>query len=219
MAFLDADDKWKESKLERQVNLLDTLESEYVAAYCDAHIKVSPLLDQIRTLYKKVTSSYGITGVEGGEELVDELLLLNFSIGTSSTLLVTREVAEKINGFDESFNRQQDLEFLVRVLREGKLAFVPYKLVVKYETGKPSAATIEQSRYHFLQKYSDSVLKLESEGKNVIDNHRVHIANAYFAEGKFRKGTSLLFNQSILDRQHLPRLIWYSIGGIWNQLS
>lgn len=152
IAFLDSDDSWKQRKLRSQVTTLERRSSEWIAAYCDfTQSRSNTVVEKIDNLVRRPT------GLEGGEELIDHVLLRRFAHGGASTLLVRREAAEAISGFDPTFERYQDVEFLIRLLQTGKLAYVDEKFVLKNDTGNPSAQTVVEASEHLNEKFADLI--------------------------------------------------------------
>lgn len=111
IAFLDDDDEFLEDKIQKQVEKMETLDDTWGACY---------------TGYRKQKDNVVIEiGTENREgKLKKEALMRTLYISGGSNLLVKKSVIEEINGFDESFSRNQDLEFLVRILENYKLAYV-----------------------------------------------------------------------------------------------
>ena len=190
VAFLDSDDEWRPEKLERQLECLEERGDEWVAAYCGFERLRSGRTKHLRALVAGLLPENETIGREGGEELIRDSLLLNgFSTGGMSTLVVERDVLEEMDGFDESFERQQDWEFRNRLLRHGRLACVDEPLVVKHQSaGGPSAETVKQATEHYLATFDDEIRTLEAEGYDVVGIHYVRVAQFYFADGQFGEG-------------------------------
>lgn len=149
IAFLDSDDEWKPTKLEYQVDCIESRSTEWVAVYCGweqiRDSRVSQLVDKFATRE---------TGLEGSENISRKLLLRETALGGASTLLVRRDVANNLDGFDEEFQRHQDWEFILRLLEKGKLAYVDKSLVRKYDTGKPSCKKAMKASERYREKLS-----------------------------------------------------------------
>jgi glycosyltransferase involved in cell wall biosynthesis len=204
VALLDSDDLWDPRKLERQVACLESRSDDWVAAYCGYERQRSGSDGRLRVLVDAVLPSVEREGMEGGAELVTESLLLRgFSTGGSSTLVVRRDVVQRMGGFDESFQRQQDWEFRNRLLREGKLAYVDAVLVQKKESTPPAAETVERSIRHYLDTFAEDVDALEAAGHDVTGRHLFIVARAFLSEGNFDKGLYYL------RRSHLPTVRQY----------
>lgn len=110
IAFLDDDDYFYPTKIENQIKRFFELTDDYGVCYSKYETRKNGL----------VTLTYK-DNVEGS--LLEYALMRNLFIAAGSNLLVKRHVIEEINGFDESFSRNQDLEFLVRILQIYKIAY------------------------------------------------------------------------------------------------
>jgi glycosyltransferase involved in cell wall biosynthesis len=226
VAFLDSDDAWEPTKLERQVACLESRSDEWIAVYCGVeyvNADQRPYLDILERGADVVRSivpladdrGYAHMGKEGGAKLAEEVLTLEFSVGGCSTLLVERSAIEAIGGFDTSIQRQEDLEVLIRLLREGKLAYVDADLVTKYEGSSPPPDVVLRERENFLQKFSEDVVSLELHGVDVVCHHRFAVALAYYQDGDFETGTKHLSGsrpQFLADYYTLLKSIFNSIG-------
>lgn len=118
ITFLDDDDFLLPRKIEAQVRAIESSD-EYSAAYTGFRIiKNSKIL-------KEVSDSRS-------GNLMFQLLALQWSIGSGSNPLFRKNAFDSINGYDESFVRHQDLEFLVRFFRKNKIVSVKEILVNRY---------------------------------------------------------------------------------------
>lgn len=199
VAFLDSDDVFHPRKLERQVAELESRGDEWVAAYCGVDYRVPPTSRPVQLFERGLRAvlepfapslfeGYAGMGREGGAELVGPVIKMEFSVGGSSTLLVERDTLEAMDGWDATFQRQQDLEFLVRLLRQGKLAYVDETLVTKYEWPGPSYDVVVRERERFLRTFADEIVAMELQGENVVGAHRFAIALSYFNAGDMDAG-------------------------------
>lgn len=206
IAFLDSDDEWLPSKLEKQVNCLKSRSDEWIGVYCDYEVQRHGFAKMLRkVLHMLVESNQTKTRKrEGGEGLIGELLSNQFSTGGASTLLVTSEAVERINGFDPKFRRHQDWEFLIRFLSVGSLAYVDEKLVTKHETSSPSAATIEDSKKKYFNKFREEIYCAEQSGYDVTAKHRFDLACWFFRDGNFHKGLHYLKMVSSENQELFP---------------
>lgn len=209
VAFLDADDEWREEKLERQLARLDSKPEGWIAAYCgfrrvrDHSGRLGGLVEfGSRVVHREGGPSRSI-GWEGGEDLIPHLLTMEFTTGGCSTLLVERTAVQAIGGFSESFDRHQDYEFLVRLLQEGKLAYVDEILVVKHESGFASAETVAASKEQMLSTFSDTIERFEREGYDITGIHTYSLALLYLRDGHWRRGLSYL-REAGLRGSYLP---------------
>ncbi len=121
ITFLDDDDEIAENKLEKQIHKLEECGKEYSCCYTGYH--------------KILGSDHEYKNDEKVEGYVYPYALArSIYVGSGSNLLVRTSVAKEINGYDISFKRNQDLEFMVRLLKNYKLAFVDEDLMtIHYE--------------------------------------------------------------------------------------
>ncbi|MYL15293.1 glycosyltransferase [Halorubrum terrestre] len=187
IAFLDADDEWKSTKIEKQLTELQSRSDEWVAVHCRVENDRSALNDIGDKLATVVGARDADPATEGDSVIINEILRMNWHMSTSS-LLVKRETVETVDGFDERFQRHQDWEFLIRVVKHGKLAFVDEPLVIKHGTGRPSAAVHEDAKRLFLNKFDEEIAALESDGEEITHRHELHLARLYLEDGEFGTG-------------------------------
>ncbi|MCR8968938.1 glycosyltransferase family 2 protein [Facklamia sp. 7083-14-GEN3] len=111
ITFLDDDDEYYENKLRIQANCLDSIGEEWGLCY---------------TSYEKIdrfgNRQYSLEKSEGN--LYIQALSKNLFIGSGSNFMIRKSVIDKIGVFDETFIRNQDLEFLVRALKSYKIKYV-----------------------------------------------------------------------------------------------
>lgn len=214
IAFLDSDDEWLPRKLERQVAELERRPPEWVAVYCGVGIADNAGVIRDFARAAGLCRLSETEGAEGGAELVEDVLLDRLHTSAGSTLLVTANVVEAIDGFDESFQRFQDPEFLIRVLRQGKLAYADETLVRRYDTGRPTAAVIERSDRKYLEKFSDTVEALEHDGHDVRGVHHRFLAKFYFQDGEFDEALRHARQASVPAVRQFPGLVQAVVSGV-----
>ncbi|NKE36550.1 glycosyltransferase family 2 protein [Natronococcus sp. JC468] len=213
IAFLDSDDVWHPLKIESQVNLLESRGKEWVASYCNVcYISNSILFNTIKNSNEKVEK------MEGGSDLIPEVLSMNFDLGGSSTLLVKKETVDEIGGFNEEFDRHQDWEFLIRLLKIGKITHLPYPYVRKYSTSSPSIEKVKNAKYKLMSEFRREVAAAESNGYPVRKYHRLDLANQHMRNGSMCESLRLLsqskfylsggmgFIKATLDRLFLNKI-------------
>lgn len=220
IALLDSDDEWAPTKLEQQVDLLEQRSDEWVAAYCGTTIvddeEANPWWERAKSILGGHSSR---EGAEGGEELVKEILMENLHTSAGSTLVVESAVVDHIGGFDESFDRYQDTEFLIRVLKQGKLAYVDEPLLLRYPSGGPSADAVREANSHFLQTFAEDVVELETKGYDVTGTHHYALAEVYLREGRFGPGVQFLRAGTTPQPGQLPGLCFNVCKGIQQRLD
>lgn len=173
IAFLDDDDEFLPKKVAVQVECMDALDDSWGACYTSYH----------------VLKSGGETEYSGenrqGNLYMNALMRTLYIMG-GSNLLVRRKVVEEINGFDESFRRNQDLEFLVRILEKYKLAFVrDDSLCIHMEVRdiRRTFDEIDAIALNYLKVFSDRINALTTKDRkkviSVISLERARTAIQY----------------------------------------
>ena len=120
IAFLDADDWWHPTKVEKQVSVLEMKPSVGLAYTWMQSVSVSEktldvISDQENGLLKK-------------EDVFPKLFLGKHLTGAGSTMMVRRECVERVGAFDTKLAGPEDWEFPLRVALEYDLWCVPEPL-------------------------------------------------------------------------------------------
>lgn len=218
IALLDSDDEWLPQKLERQLAILERRSSDWVAAYCDV---TAPENGETNRLVWTIGTFLGgeqPRHLEGGKALIGEVLTDRLHTSAGSTLLVERDVATEIDGFDESFDRFQDTEFLIRVLEVGKLARVPDELVIRDPTGHPSPAVAERSLERIRETFADHIERLETDGEDVIGAQHLILAREHLEHGNLSEGLTYARTAKTPTTQY-PGLFFAATKGIGKRLT
>lgn len=118
IAFLDDDDEWMSSKLEKQIACMRAAPEKVGMVYCWAQI-CNGEGDVIRNYKPEIKGDIF-------SDVLDEQ-----RIGNCSTLLVKKNVVEQVGGFDENLRRGNDGDFIRRVTLHYEVDFVP-ELLIKY---------------------------------------------------------------------------------------
>jgi glycosyltransferase involved in cell wall biosynthesis len=188
IGFLDSDDVWHPTKLKKQLNQLDSKPAEWAACYCDVkRNRGNILIDTLDTVVSRKS------GPEGGEELIDDILTRKLDFGGTSTLLVRHDVVSQLDGFDESFQRIQDTEFIIRLLMEWKLTYVDEVLVTKYDTGSVSLNDSIGAVEQFHRSFSE-LLNRRGLQDVVRKVDYFNLAKAHFSHGQFTDGFDYLLD-------------------------
>ena len=127
--------------------------------------------------------------VEG--DVIFDLLSGNpgFKIGGTSSLLVRTKFAKEIGGFDESFKRHQEWEFLIRLLRDKKLKMLREPLWVSIGDNSPNAEKMEKVKKKFLIKFKREINSFGKKGARLIyGNQYLSLSLFFFRQGDIGKG-------------------------------
>lgn len=117
VAFLDDDDLWLPEKLERQYQKIRSADSDVGLVY-SGHTKFDP--ETYRTIDTFVPKHEGW--------LYQQLLYKNV-IGGLYSVVIRRDILERVGGLDERFSALQDADLYVRVSALCKTTFVKEPLV------------------------------------------------------------------------------------------
>lgn len=215
IAFLDADDEWKPTKIQKQITELQSQSDDWVIVHCGVENKRGALNTLGHSLSKFVGVQDRNPTKEGDTDVIREVLRMNLHMSTSS-LLIKYETVRAVGGFDERFQRHQDWEFLIRVLTEGKLAYVDEPLVIKHGTGRPSASVHEEAKQLFLEEFSKEIYHLNPDGEHIIHQHKLSLARMYLEDGQFSEG----FNRArICSLADLLSVAWSVSLGVYTKLQ
>ncbi|MCI5718101.1 MAG: glycosyltransferase family 2 protein [Alistipes sp.] len=155
IAFLDDDDQFVDKKIEIQVLALKSLDESWGGCYCNTNL----------------VGKLNITLCnEKSGNLAEDLLLGNVRFNTSS-LLLRKEVFDNLNGFDVSFERHQDWEFMMRYFRRYKI-FLPTSLpLLNKFSSRMSSSNLPNSekliliKEKFLNTFESDIRALENANK------------------------------------------------------
>ncbi len=148
IAFLDDDDVFLPSKLQKQVEYLDRNKSQD-AVYCFAQRNG-------QVVSKKMLEGDGTRAI----------LLLESNYFTPS-LMFRRSAVEAIGGFDETFSRHQDYDLMLRFFAAGyTIGCVPEVLIeIGLNAGEniPRGEKIDQLKGYFFEKFDSFVSREDAK--------------------------------------------------------
>jgi glycosyltransferase involved in cell wall biosynthesis len=180
LAFLDDDDEWLPRKLEKQVGRFLKVPEKVGMIYC-----WMDYFDQMGNLIKEHHPE--LRGYVFPEVLDAQRL------GGCPTLLLRKEVVEKVGGFDESLPRGNDGDFIRRVCYEYEVDCVP-EVLVKVHVGhgleRISSNDAVGVRHAImgnlakLSKFGDEVEKYPGRFAHIYSTIAFH----YIQAGEVKKG-------------------------------
>lgn len=150
ISFLDDDDIYLPDRLEKLVDCLEQYDSSWGVCY-SAYVK-RMCNGTLQNSAEKVTG-----------DIFLQVLMRSFYLGSGANIFVRREVIDKIGFFDESFRRNQDLEFLVRATKYFKVAYVDEVLMEIFYDIRTSNLTYEDQKQReilFRKKFSPFLVSL-----------------------------------------------------------
>jgi glycosyltransferase involved in cell wall biosynthesis len=166
ICLLDDDDEFFPEKIEKQVHALNQLDDSWAGVFCNSINRfITP--HGIKEQLNKVDLS---------RNLYEEFLFCRAKFGSSS-LMLRKSVCLEIKGFDTSFKRHQDWEFLTRILRKYKLKQVePDKALLFYyvypqNINRPSGKQAQIYREHYLNKFKQDIESSPNKNKIYYKNY------------------------------------------------
>lgn len=186
IAFLDDDDEWLPTKIEKQIDFLNN----------------NPGFDGVSTLFSLYTNGVMVSSYKEYEieNLQYKVFLRKVDIGTP-TFLARRDSLIKMGGFDEHLRRHQELQLFVAFLDTYKIGLVPEILVKVHSDSTINRPDVEklirikqeyfQSVKQYLDKYSPS------ERRRIMANHYFEVAYIAIKERKITTFIKYLFKAGI----------------------
>ena len=188
ITFIDDDDEIDENKILRQVECLEKLDNSWGVCYTSYHV--------LKPGNKIIYSAEKRSG-----ELYVESLARTLFMGSGSNLLLRKSIVDFIGGYDESFIRNQDIEFLVRVLEITKIAYVDEDLLTVHldeNRKKMSWENYELYTKHYLDNFSNRIDLLNPKNKKRVKNViSLECARVAMSFGYANKSISILYKNKV----------------------
>lgn len=157
LSFLDDDDIYLPDKIEKSVNYLNNNQDKQ-GVYSSV-------------LFMNSKSFYSIRKSYNSNNYQRDLLIDNNLLGTGSNIFIKKECIKKLKGFDTSFLRFQDVEFMIRFLDYYNLGAIEEVLVVK-DSGdlvrRPDYTKVKSMVDLFINKFELTISKLDINDNNLF---------------------------------------------------
>lgn len=179
IAFLDADDFWEPTKLEKQAELFER-DGRIGLVHCGMREFDSDTGETI-ALHSE--------GMEG--EVADELLLWErpVIVGPGGTIMVSREAFEAAGGFDPRQKCGEDWDLCYRIARQYRVGFVPEPLVSYRSHGAAAHRNVremERGMGLFYEKaFAEAGPEVAALRRRALGNYNRVLAGSYFLAGKY----------------------------------
>lgn len=160
IAFLDDDDFFFSSRLQEFVSAAEVHQADMV--YSDV-------------LFVREDNMVGTMTAKSNGFSYKDLLMDQSLLGTGSNIFIRKNIYESINGFDETFFRYQDVEFMIRALQKGKIIGINHLLVAKDITN----ARFYPQYNRFLRAQEMLITKFRTELNNL---DRMEMRNALYTK-------------------------------------
>lgn len=175
IAFLDDDDEFLSDKIEIQVKALESLDGSWGGCYCNTNL----IGKRNVILYNNKSGN-----------LAEDLLLCKVRFNTSS-LLLRKEVCDNLNGFDISFERHQDWEFMMRYFRMYKIYLPTSSPLLNKYSSRMSSCNLPKSekliliKQKFLNTFESDINALKNSNR-IYHEHWMQIALSLLYEKKYK---------------------------------
>lgn len=184
IALLDSDDAYMPDRLQKCYDTMESSTENFAGVYTGCEFR------------RKGKSYNKFKKVKTGNFLV-ETLACTFMFCSGSNVFIRKKVVDGLGGFDPSFQRQQDYEFLVRLFEKYSLVAIPEILLVKNQENfnLPNIDRQIAIRKQYLNKFQKIIENLDECKRNYIfhsqavslaegamRNKNYKIANLYYAK-------------------------------------
>jgi len=209
ITFLDDDDEFAENKIERQIACLENLDESWGCCYSAYRIVKSENLSQV--------SNETRSG-----NLYVEALMRTLFMGSGSNLLLRKSVVDEVQGYDESFVRNQDIEFLVRILEKYKIAYIDEELLLIHQEVREVNRTfveVEEYTQHYLEAFNSRIQQLNpKDKKRVIEVISLERARSAIQLKSFKNIPSILLENNV-EIKSIFKYLFYLVKRILTHKS
>ena len=156
IAFLDDDDTWEKTKIEKQVKRFNNLSTDYGLVTCLA-----------KTYYCDELLSFYFHTIDG---ILFDILTRNTGIGLDAAL-IKHDAFNKVGGFDERLNRGQDLQLFSNLAVYYKVCLIKEYLLNIYADdpqNRSNGKNVIKRKKEYLKSIENVLENLEKKDKEVV---------------------------------------------------
>jgi glycosyltransferase involved in cell wall biosynthesis len=158
ITFVDDDDELSSEKIEKQVRSLKGHDSSWGVSYTAYQVKMPNGTRQ--------KSDKGRSG-----DVYLQALARTLYMGSGSNMLIRKSLVDSIGGYDESFKRNQDIEFMTRLAKVSKFVFIPECLLtVHYEVRqfKRTYEFLDGVALYYLERFKKDIDELPDDDRKKV---------------------------------------------------
>ena len=217
IAFLDSDDVWLPTKLERQLEVFHTSPFDNLGfVYCN----YEPISATGKNIIKSRRFFQLDPSIRG--QVYEKLWISNFIAGSASAAVVRRECFNKVGLFDELLQAAEDWDMWLRISKFYQCDYVNRYLVkIRY-----TRHSMQRDKTRLLVADAmvvEKLMSIEELDENVIDRLRDKIVGQILYGNNsleslrycLRRNISTDLYSSIFDSSKLLKsLFWHSYGGL-----
>lgn len=192
IAFLDSDDEYLPQRLEKCLAVMDNAPNNVAGVYTGCEFRKG---GEVFHIEKNVESGNFLT----------QTLACTFRFQTGSNIFVRKTVVDELCGFDETFIRHQDYEFLVRIFeKKYELAAIQEVLVVKNNENAnlPNVEKMITVKEHYLNKFMTIIDTLPLKEQQYV----YHTQYALVAEAALRVNNRAIAKEYYRKASHVSPL-------------
>ena len=176
LCFLDDDDEFMPNKIEKQ---FDVLESSEHGAVCTGF----KIFKKNKLIYQEAPKLSG--------NLTKNILMMTDGLAAGSSLMIKRSIFNQLNGFDITFPRHQDWEFMIRFFQISTLGTIPETLLrlnLDDSDARTDTAKQELAKHKFLEKFKSTIHAFgNNESNEIYFLHYFQLAKLFLYEKKYKK--------------------------------
>lgn len=203
IAFLDADDEWLPTKLEKQHRLIISNQNSTFCS-CGSSI-VTPWGADLGDIYRGQAVT---TGPDAWKALLED----NFV--TTPSVMVWRRHLLALGGFDESLKIAEDQDMWIRLAARGSLSYVPEMLVRVHErrSSLSGGSFDEQMKYtlpmleRHLERFADRLTV--GDRRSILGRRLLRLGQLAFSRGAPEMGRQLIWRSIRLGYKPWEGLIF-----------
>lgn len=191
IAFLDDDDEWHSEKIEKQINCFRN--DDKIGVVCTAMNNVH------------VTQNTKNLFIPPAKYSCEKEILLKNCIGSTTTVMVKRDLFDEVGMFDESLPALQDYDMWIRLCQVSKVAVVP-------------TACVDYYNYENSNQISKSTWKYIEAEKIITNKYRHLISKLSKSEQKTRKCYfNMLLSKKGMRNNQPSIALKYAVKAIWQK--
>ncbi len=176
ISFLDDDDYFYECKIEKQINFMKKNNYDFCVCYYNVNKK----------MYK----------FDVKEDYVKDILFAN-DVPQTSSFIINKELYMDLNGFNETYQRHQDYEFLIRVCLKTKIGVVSESLYERTNNNvnnSPNGEKLELIKDKFLSEFDYVIDKYKINKKKLNSRNYSLVFIAYLKSKELRNSYKIIKN-------------------------
>lgn len=203
IALLDDDDEYLPKKIEAQVELMESLSEEWGACYSMAYTK-------------KENAPYIPLNEKREGDLYLKALTRELSFLAGSNILVKKNIYEEVGGFTETFIRNQDKEFVTKVLKKYKLAYSPVPGLIVYVHNNYSHVNFMEVDLKYYELFKDQIEALDKNDRKEFE--RIFRRDMFFHALRLDKNFSYCFKELACHNVPFFATVFFVIKQVWKRL-